>query len=123
MKNQFVPYELAVKLKELGFNLSCLAYYTKDFPHHIHIGDPTWQRIILNNDGLIISAPLWQQAFDWFRKKYGALPLIYETTYEICTVVNNQNQWVEGVYYKSYEDARYACLQKLIEKEGEGRDE
>ena len=29
MKEQFVPYELAAKLKELGFDEACLAFYIK----------------------------------------------------------------------------------------------
>ena len=29
MKDQFVPYEIAVKLKEKGFDQPCLGYYTQ----------------------------------------------------------------------------------------------
>jgi hypothetical protein len=28
LKSEFVPYELALRLKNLGFNEQCLAYYS-----------------------------------------------------------------------------------------------
>ena len=33
MEKEFVPYELAVKLKELGFDEECFGYYT-ELDHH-----------------------------------------------------------------------------------------
>jgi predicted ATP-grasp superfamily ATP-dependent carboligase len=63
MENLFVPYEIALKLKEKGFDEPSLAYYDKDKDFIIGI---------LNNIGLkrFISAPLYQQVVDWFREKH-----------------------------------------------------
>jgi len=58
MKHLFVPYELAIILKEKGFKESCFGvYYNKD-------GDV--RKITYSEYG---DAPLYQQAFDWIFKK------------------------------------------------------
>ena len=82
MKQEFLPYELAVKLKELGFDEPCLAYYQKSAV----IGDATILPIQIRNKASnfnnneyskmgvpFCSAPLYQQAFRWFREKYKLL--------------------------------------------------
>ena len=30
MKEQFIPYKIAVQLKQLGFNQSCIGYYNEE---------------------------------------------------------------------------------------------
>ena len=76
MKEQFVPYEIALKLKKLGFNDECFGYYSNEYNLEIGLpekytdrchGNPkegTYRRIGL------ISVPLYQQAFDWFRNNF-----------------------------------------------------
>jgi hypothetical protein len=63
MKNQFVTYEIAKKLKELGFNEECLGFFY-----------PTGTFMLLaprkNEETTCLKAPLWQQAIDWLREKY-----------------------------------------------------
>lgn len=66
MKKQFVPYDLALKLKELGFDEECLAYYRNPklfqlFNLEKYKGV---NQILTKTD--YVKAPLWQQAFDWF---------------------------------------------------------
>lgn len=60
MKHLFVPYELAVKLKEKGFNEECLGSWNP--VHGLIIDD----EVFTSN----ISAPLYQQVIDWFREKH-----------------------------------------------------
>ena len=71
MKEQFVTYEIALALKELGFDEECLVYFNNDkyrdlictcengmdgdFTVHHYSGD--------------VNAPLWQQVIDWFDNK------------------------------------------------------
>jgi hypothetical protein len=63
MEKQFVTYEIAVKLKELGFDERCFGaflrgkYYPFDITHRF-FGEPQHD---------IVLAPLWQQAIDWCR--------------------------------------------------------
>lgn len=125
MKDQFVPYELALKLKELGFSISCLGYYTKGWEHHISIGDPTMADIFTNRR--IMAAPLWQQAFDFFRKEYGLESLVYKFigggsgfaevySYKVYTCTGSSGDFEKGsnFVYDTYEEARQACLEQLI---------
>ena len=106
MKKEFVPYQEALELKELGFDRTCLAEYC-DRVFYLTTG-----RNNLSNK-TFISAPLYQQAFRWFREKYGYYYPIHRTT-------NNTNQilYSIGPYvgdYFTYEEAELACLRKLIE--------
>ena len=59
MKEQFVTYEIALKLKELGFDEECFGWYGSQGILN--------QKYDLENTTL---APLWQQVIDWFREKY-----------------------------------------------------
>ena len=110
MKNQFTPYEISVKLKELGFNEKCFDVYSD-----------------VKSVGMFRNSPrdrtpkiLWQQAFDWFTEIHnmnGEISLygtpngfnfgIYNTKnsniYEVSDIIGN------------YEEARLKCLKKLIE--------
>jgi hypothetical protein len=75
MKEQFVTYEIAKELKELGFDEECLCTYTLDGnfwrnPSNNMVDEEieqpyTWLNSKLHNS--VITAPLWQQCMDWFR--------------------------------------------------------
>ena len=63
MKEQFVTYEIALALKELGFDEECFGLYKNE----ILLRDyETFQRNEFLN---CIKAPLWQQVIDWFDNK------------------------------------------------------
>jgi len=66
MKEQFVTYEIALKLKELGFNKQCLGYFKLNGmeQHYYILGD-------MHNSGNNQLAPLWQQAIDFILTQYG----------------------------------------------------
>ena len=83
MEKEFVPYELALKLKELGFDECCFkAYRQSHFTLTTGEEDETPFRLydLLTSNSFYngwregeCTAPLWQQTFDWFREKgYGA---------------------------------------------------
>ena len=91
MEKEFVPYELALKMKQLGFDEKCIAYYQKSAV----IGNDNILPISFTNMASdfndyeysklgvpFYSAPTWQQAFKWFREKYNIhsfiIPLIDE---------------------------------------------
>ncbi len=62
MKNQFTPYEEALILKELGFNEESFGYYAgNELITSIN-------EIFKSTEILIISAPLYQQAFKFLRE-------------------------------------------------------
>ena len=130
MKEQFVPYEKALKLKELGFDEECFTYFKNGI---IDLDDEGILEIYKNYDAHndideYISSPLWQQAFDWFREEHGIHSYINLTNIQgeltwhvnICSVDKHEVGVSRIVLcnlfdFKTYEEARQACLEKLIE--------
>jgi hypothetical protein len=103
MEKEFVPYELAVKLKAIRFDKPCLNCYDKLKMIASH-GKNVFDYKNYNTSGYMVSRPTFSQAFRWFREpKNGSLNHL-DFMYE---------------YLKddsmSYEEAELACLVKLIE--------
>jgi len=106
MEKEFIPYEQAAALKELGLKETYFGiYYTKD-------GDV---RKCGGNE--IGDAPLYQQAFRWFREKYQIDSWIYPNLNGLYSVSNIRRGVGLGKVsqYQTYEEAELACLNKLIE--------
>lgn len=120
MNKEFVPYELAVKLKQLGFDEPCLTYYNYD--KKIEKSDDWAYGVTLKDkrDRNECLAPLFQQAFRWFRENYLYYPHFFSK--EDGTFVWCIRWYIDGLqkdtpYFSSntYEEAELACLDKLIE--------
>ena len=121
MKKEFVPYELAVKLKELGFDEPCFVYYNRSnenkpaYPNH-----GVTQNSLCGNG---TTAPLYQQAFRWFREKYKLHTEIRPYTAKYFTIIIQECKdivkYIEyggiDLKFNTYEEAELACLEKLIE--------
>lgn len=124
MESSFIPYELAVKLKELGFNENCLGYYgcwgepTKKYKkeYDVRLEFKSGNYSFFYEEFCL--APLWQQAFDWFRNEYNLYADIYRTDKVFSANIEDMlmcNSLCEVVKEVGYEEARLACLEKLIE--------
>ena len=109
MEKEFVIYELAVKLKELGFNEPCFGYYSdSELVFNTHTNNEM-QRFRY-------SAPTFSQAFRWFREKYGLDNWVYKSrdyTY-FCSILKDGNLF-PSIGFTTYEEAELECLEKLIE--------
>jgi hypothetical protein len=107
MNKEFAPYKPSLALKELGFDEPCFGWYSKDGTFYegkmtIHQG--------------LLSAPLYQQAFRFFRENHDL--------YINVTRYNDEGE-DKFLYYidsgdveeefNTYEEAELACLIKLIE--------
>jgi hypothetical protein len=126
MKKEFIPYEQALELKELGFNEGCFGYYvlteTRDYKNGLEIRNEielnTLNGYRVNDDESQTTAPLYQQAFRWFREKYGIYPILETNAiynkwfFSTCKVDGN---WELNTSYDTYEEAELSCLKKLIE--------
>ena len=126
MKNQFVTYEIALKLKELGFGKKCFAYYYN--PTGLHIGDsgysfsngfitPAHVENICQDDIACI-APLWQQVIDWLREIYKIHILIQRVIGNRGTDIESESWTFEGTVWKSwptYYKAREQSILKALE--------
>ena len=116
-QQEFIPYEQALELEELGFDESCLA--TIDQTGFIHIKGTEYP---IRGDMWYntIDAPLYQQAFRWFREKY---ELIFHIECDYNSFLGYKDGYIPiySLYpyihdcYKTYEEAELACLNKLIE--------
>ena len=115
MNNEFVPYEQAVELKELGFDEKCYRGYDKN--QMLFYSEQENGHELNYSVGMNVSVPLYQQAFRWFREKYeyyvelghGTRIDFYYTIYKDSVSIAERND------YSTYEDAENACLKKLIE--------
>lgn len=118
MNKEFIPYEQALELKELGFDEPCFA--AMDMYSNIDYGSEMYNWI--KNSETVQSTwaalPLYQQAFRWFREKYQLYPNIVKSAKFgdwICEWQSfGGNFEVIGAYHH-YEEAELACLKKLID--------
>ena len=82
MEKNFIPYEQALSLKELGFSEPCLGFFDKelflfclvDQKSDCEINTITYKNGLNNiiadiNYETIIIVPLWQQVIDWCDSK------------------------------------------------------
>jgi hypothetical protein len=134
MTKEFIPYELALKLKELGFDEPCLASWSSKTKERI----PTLYgcgALLFDTDGLITnqtediicSAPIFSTVLKWFRNKYSLQCFIknfkpndaYPNGYYcISKPTKYYSSAITDWYFtnfKTYEEAELECLKKLIE--------
>ena len=117
MTKEFIPYEQALALKELGFDEPCFGCYNNGelvFSSHIN---NVMQRFRY-------SAPTYSQAFSWFREKYDLQYNIvwnkfYDKTpyqYEVRPTWRNEPLRPYGTsgMCSTYEEAELECLKELI---------
>jgi len=142
MEKEFVPMSLALKMKQLGFDEPCFAGFNPTpFDYDgvenliypiIHL-EFDGEEIIYNDfqteepniwtiDSDVILAPLYQQAFRWFREKYNLLSEIglrdredLSTWKFEITIIGKYEMKHNSISYNTHEEAELACLTKLIE--------
>jgi hypothetical protein len=120
MSKEFIPYEQALELKELGFNELCLFYYTDNEALRIYHQSEIYD--------YLVGAPLYQQAFRWFREKYGLYSAVnVDQTMEPKFAYCISKYWTDALswgwdtivfnsdLYYDYEETELDCLKKLIE--------
>jgi uncharacterized protein YpmS len=134
MEKEFIPYEQALALKELGFSSpypiggyqgGAVFYYEKG--NLYYDGRPMYSSDAHAGQ---IDAPLYQQAFRWFRDKYnlrgfiGFRPNVKQFDYHIYDMSLSGKEYVKQRTMEefnkdpkvgTYEEAELECLKKLIE--------
>jgi hypothetical protein len=137
LEKDFVPYQEALALKELGFDEPCLGFYDGKGSTQLYFNnkrDASGDFIpFVKSERLTwFGTPTFSQAFRWFREKHGWQHSIdatsdqhsfelgynywiwnYKTGEEYYTMPKNRpsGDWE----YKTYEEAELECLRKLIE--------
>ena len=132
MEKEFVTYEQALALKELGFDEHCFMCYRGKFDlYRKGMGGYLSEMAMERNSDLDkyeinkreqywISAPLYQQAFRWFREKYKLqAEILWRGDMECFCYKTGKFKYGSHDFskddYKTYEEAEQACLDKLIE--------
>ena len=130
IKEQFVTYEIALKLKELGFDKDCFASICTSHPNELipYRGYPiegnedthfsTINNLTVSN--MWIAVPLWQQVIDWFREKYKINCVVGYTDddkEEFMAIIDRPNQDIDYNMNptESYYEAREQTILKAIE--------
>ena len=114
MNKEFIPYEQALSMEKLGFVERCFGFYTLEgyyFPNTTPLNSLTYG----------CDAPLYQQAFRWFRETHKwnhsistkRFPNV-EYGYILGAMEGESAVWNINEF-STYEEAELACLKKLIE--------
>jgi hypothetical protein len=119
-QTEFIQYEQALELKELGFNEACMDYKIdeKKCSYQDVNGDCVYPNCICELNYQPLGIPLYQQAFRWFREKHGLVGLINIGTQKFSYYVFNEktdSREVTSPINGTYEEAELASLKKLIE--------
>ena len=130
LDKEFVPYQIALDMKSIGFDKSCLAFsYVKSefgyIDHEVYLIDYLSDDSIVKNSEkeYYYARPTFSQAFKFFRDKYGLFH------YPQSVDEFRQDVWWEFVVYgktrnkrhvrcqpaETYEEAELECIKKLIE--------
>ena len=140
MEKEFIPYEQALALKELGFDEPCICCYDSKKLVHLLVNCTENNELIdckisTYFDKDLIKSPLYQQAFRWFREKYNlhhSISILQRSCryhFKIRTIEcesdlkpfgDNKIIFEDGPR-KKYEDIELDCLKKLIEIVKDGK--
>jgi hypothetical protein len=129
MEKEFVPPTESLALKELGFDEPTLYHWHNSEKNHPLTNEiyftgcqPSTNSGIkdIGNENHVWSAPLYQQAFRWFRERYQLYSFVKgEYEYGGITptyyITGKRQADIPGGPFNTYEEAELACLRKLIE--------
>ena len=128
MKKEFVTYEIALSLKELGFSEPCLGFFDKelflfclvDQKSDCEINTITYKNGLNNiiadiNYETIIIVPLWQQVIDWFREKHKIRVCNLVNIYIEATFIIYHSTDVEVIDGNDFYKTREQAILKAIE--------
>ena len=132
MEKEFIPYEQALALKELGFDEPCAASYGsythKTSELFLNINNPVNIETLLreptafNQPSFYVKSPTFSQCFRWFREKYDKDSFIARcnSTKGYFFDISWRNK--KGILkdfqskdFKNHSEAELECLKKLIE--------
>ena len=119
MKKEFVTYETALKLKEIGFDEPCLGRFVGENTFILDSGELAQKQ---NTTTYAPLSPLWQQVIDWFREKHNihiSIPNYYDGwSIDIRGFKQNINLEYHsepGICLENYYEVREQAILKVIE--------
>lgn len=144
MEKTFVSKDIAIKLRDIGFDEFCLFYYehnklaprfgleSRDIKNksHFRIMTINAHKILkLKSNKFDIAAPSYGQIFDWFRRKGLFYNIIIEKDFienDIifsCEIINSKGKIIELINKKTYEEVEESLLESLIDIYKNGKQE
>lgn len=136
IENEFIPFEQALDLRELEFDELCICIYNREKALRANVfnnSNDRFKSVQLSYNNGKIPAPLYQQAFRFFREKYGLEIILapdsfndiskklreykiisYDKSWKIEEILE-PSHWIRKGCFSTYEEAELACLKKLIE--------
>ncbi len=126
MNKEFIPYKLALEMKQLGFDESCFGYYYTLNGKDWKFAEKTeYYRLddeINIGPKFSLLAPTYSQCFRFFREKYELHSFIYsDFSWNISGGIWDLDGYADSRYdwdsepFKTFEEAELNCLSKLIE--------
>jgi hypothetical protein len=129
MKKEFITYDQAAALKELGFDEKCFCYFDDDKELRTCVGLNNWNQHL--GFPYFISVQLYQHAFRFFRDNHqlfytietNCSQLSSEWGFDYTIYDKGNDKWLSTepqncppgeTTYKTYEEAESDCLNKLI---------
>jgi hypothetical protein len=117
MNKEFIPYEQALALKELGFDEPCLAFYggdgdSKVYYNSLRNGSGDYEPYKASERVKWFGAPLYQQAFRFFREKYEFTYSIGNTNIAVIHYLGTTQLLQNN---DSYEAAELAAIKWFID--------
>jgi hypothetical protein len=110
MNKEFIPYNIAIELKQLGFNEPCFGLLINGKFHFI-FSEHQLDTIVL--------APTFSQAFRWFRENHKLDGFVQieplNEKYGYVTYDREKGNYIESKRKYTLEKAELECLIKLIE--------
>ena len=109
MNKEFIPYEQALELKELGFDEPCLAFYNGKFLDSTNYDFDSGE---CRDIGQCVKTPTYSQCFRWFREIHNIVFYLNMVDINLYYYVIETEPFL---HFNTYEEAELACLCKLIE--------
>lgn len=119
MEEEFISYEQALALKELGYDDKTIGFYNPTYSKEEVLFGEFIEFVNRNNDLDLVSAPLKQQVLRWFRETRNLIGIIeggYTEGKNVFSYViwrESDDDWTDDIY-DTYEEAENACIDKLI---------
>ena len=123
IEKEFVPYDLALELRNLGFDEHCFAFYGLSRDDYKTIRLSIFQNLKtdylpdVHHLDVTCDAPLYQQAFRFFRDRYHLIGCIdFHASYKNYMYNIKEFEYItHRTRIETYEEAELECLVKLIE--------
>ena len=111
MNKEFIPYQQALELKELGFNEKCAAHYLGEEDDDIEHKWEIYRNLSIDTNKCI-QAPTYRQAFRFFREKYNFRYSIGDTNIAVIHYLETTQLLQDN---DSYEAAELAAIKWFID--------